>query len=88
MAEPATPRPRMLLEIRIDLDALASDDPNTATAEVEQAAYSLGQALFEAGAEHNTRPDGRRVMPHGNGHHLAQDLAEVVGKLWRDRIYR
>lgn len=68
--------------IRLDLDRLA--DPTAARAEVGNAVYQVGQAIFETGAEYNRRPDGSRVLT-GNGHHVAQELAEHAQGMWDRR---
>lgn len=78
-----TPR-EITVTVRINLDALV--DPAQAPTEVEDAVYQIGQALFETGAEHNMRPDGRPVLPNGNGHHMAQKLAAHARELWMKRV--
>lgn len=73
------------LPLTINLDRLA--DPESARAEVENLTYRLAAALFETGAEHNRRPDGSRVYT-GNGHHVAQEVAAMVGDVWAERCAR
>ena len=72
------------IRVRIDIfrDRLAG--PESAN-EVGNLAYAFFVKLFEAGGEHNRRPDGSPVMV-GNGHHAAQKMAEVVKAEWESRL--
>ncbi len=72
------------IRVRIDIfrDRLAGPDSAN---EVGNLAYAFFVKLFEAGGEHNRRPDGSPVMV-GNGHHAAQKMAEVVKAEWESRL--
>lgn len=72
-----------IVPVRIDifLDRLAGEDSAN---EVANLAYAFFVKLFEAGGEHNRRPDGGRVMV-GNGHHAAQHMAALVVEEWKRR---
>ena len=72
------------IRVRIDIfrDRLAGPDSAN---EVGNLAYAFFVKLFEAGGEHNRRPDGSPVMV-GNGHHAAQKMAEMVRLEWESRL--
>ena len=73
------------IRVRIDIfrDRLAGPDSAN---EVGNLAYAFFVKLFEAGGEHNRRPDGSPVMV-GNGHHAAQKMAEVAKAEWESRLW-
>jgi len=72
------------IRVRIDIfrDRLAGPDSAN---EVGNIAYAFFVKLFEAGGEHNRRPDGSPVMLV-NGHHVAQDMATLVKAEWERRL--
>lgn len=73
------------IRVRIDIfrDRLAGPDSAN---EVGNLAYAFFVEIFEAGGEGNRRPDGSPVMM-GNGHHVAQKMAEVVKAEWTSRLW-
>ena len=59
-------------------------DSKRAKNELGNAVYKASVQFYENIGEHGKLTDGKRLM--GNGHHMAQNLAEQAQKLWDERI--
>ena len=59
-------------------------DSVTARDELRNAVYNATIKFYEAIGEAGRLTDGKRL--YGNGHHMAQNIAEQAGKLWDERL--
>jgi hypothetical protein len=60
-------------------------DSETAQRELINAVYNASILFYESIGEYGGLTDGKRL--HGNGHHMAQQIAAKAGELWDERLY-
>lgn len=59
-------------------------DSKKARHELRRAVYNATVIFYETIGEHGKLTDGKKL--HGNGHHMAQNMAEQAAKLWDERL--
>lgn len=59
-------------------------DSEQARQELGEAVYKTTVQFYENIGEHGRLTDGKRIL--GNGHHMAQLIAEKSQKLWDERL--
>lgn len=68
----------------INIEVPKDMDSKEARKELTQAIYQVSCLFYESIGEAGRLTDNKRLF--GNGHHMAQDIAEKAGKLWDERL--